>query len=276
MNEGRTYIHGYTEWEQIRLLDQNDVLAKYIYHNLDFSPFQHAFEIGSGVGAQMLYLLKKYPNLKITGIDIDSVQIDKASGFLHKNGIAPERYRLLHLDSADDSWLTILKDDNVDVVYTVWVLEHLNNPSQLIQRIFQNCHVGTKFFATETYHRSFNIIPDHPFIISFWNRMINNQISLGGNPNVGLLLGSFFHDAGFKVLRHNPFHMLFDNNNISARNEIIDYWINLMLAAKDSLMLTNEWDDGEWRLINDHMESLKSSNKAIFYYSFMQMEAVKE
>lgn len=276
MNEERKYIHGYTEWEQNRLLDQNDVLSKYIYHNLDFSQSQHALEIGSGVGAQMLYLLKKYPNLKITGMDIDADQIAKASDLFMENGISPDRYRLLVMDIEDDSWLPILKNDHIDVVYTVWVLEHLNNPSQLIRRLFEHCNIGTKFFATETYHRSFNINPEHPSLISFWNRMINNQIYLGGNPNVGLLLGNYFHNAGFKILNHQPFHMLFDNNNIQARNEIFDYWINLMLAAKESMLLTNEWDDDEWNLINNHMEALKTSNSSIFYYSFIQIEAIKE
>ena len=50
MNETELYIHGFSEAEQQRLIEQNEVLAPYIYAKSDYSTNKHLLEIGCGVG----------------------------------------------------------------------------------------------------------------------------------------------------------------------------------------------------------------------------------
>jgi cyclopropane fatty-acyl-phospholipid synthase-like methyltransferase len=275
MEQEHKYIHGYSEWEQNRLQDQNDVLAKYIYQNLDFTDFNHVLEVGCGVGAQMAYLLNKYPKLKVTGVDVDAKQIEKAKEYLSSLPIDPDRYHLVLIDGNSFTWMKDNITDKVDVVYTVWVLEHMSDPGTFLQQLFEHCTPGTKFYATETYHHSLDIQPDYKPLQSFWNNMIARQVQLGGDPNVGLHLGKLCANAGFRVLWHIPFPMLFDRNNPEARTEILHYWRDLMLASKESLEGVNEWDQDLWKAIDGYVDDRIADENSVFYYNFMQVCAVK-
>jgi cyclopropane fatty-acyl-phospholipid synthase-like methyltransferase len=275
MEQEHKYIHGYSEWEQNRLQDQNDVLAKYIYQNLDFAEMNHVLEVGCGVGAQIAYLLEKYPGLKVTGVDVDAKQIEKAKEYLSGLPFDSARYHLALIDGSSYAWMKEFITDEVDAVYTVWVLEHMADPGAFLHKLFEHCTPGTKFYATETYHHSLDIQPDNKSLQYFWNTMIARQVQLGGDPNVGLQLGKLCANAGFQVHWHKPFPMLFDRNKPEARTEILQYWRDLMLASKESLEGINEWDKELWETINDYIDSRIADKDSVFYYSFMQVCAVK-
>lgn len=271
----QVYIHGYSEWEQNRLVSQNDVLAKYIYERLDFSPFCHILELGCGVGAQMIYLIKKYPDLHIIGVDVDQQQLEKAQANLSASGIAEDRYQLIKISSDDYSWLSVLKKKMIQAVFTIWVLEHVLDVSQLLKEIYNAAPEEMHFYATETFHSGLNLYPCNAILEKYWSEMILLQEKLGGDCNIGLHMGSIAHEASFAVEWHRPFPMFFDVNQKEKRNEMFVYWKSLMLAASESMVASGQWLDSEWNAIEAHMDTLLDMDTSVFYYNFFQMKAVK-
>jgi len=267
------YLHGYSEWEQNRLIDQNAVLAKYIYERLYFSGDEHVLEIGCGVGAQMIYLMERYPGITMTGVDIDDSQIERAKENLSRRNIDPNRYKLINVDAHNNDWIQDIKPD---VVLTVWVLEHLVNPDQFLASLCRHLQSGVRFYATETYHRSLDLVPSSDALRSFWDKMINLQLSIGGNPNIGLIMGDLFAKAGFVVEWHRPFPMLFDRNKIGQRTEMLDYWKGLIESSLEAMRESALWSENEWKIIESYLEEIKTDPEAIFYYSFMQIVASKK
>ncbi len=272
----QVYIHGYSEWEQSRLVSQNDVLAKYIYERLDFSSYSHILELGCGVGVQMQYLLQKYPELHIIGVDVDEHQLTKADGNLSASGISKDRYELIKISSSDYSWLSVLKQNRVQAVFTIWVLEHVMDVSQLLKEIYKAAPVGMHFYATETFHSGLQLYPSNIILEKYWLEMIALQKKLGGDCNVGLHMGSIAYDAGFSVKWHRPFPLFFDINQREKRNEMFVYWKSLMLAASESMIASGQWQDSEWKEIEDHMDMLLDMDTSVFYYNFFQIKSIKK
>jgi SAM-dependent methyltransferase len=270
------YIHGYSEWEQSRLVSQNDVLAKYIYERLDFSGYRHILELGCGVGAQMQYLLNKYPDLHIVGVDVDQHQLTKAETNLNSSGIDNNRYELIKISSDEYSWMSILRKNNIQAVFTIWVLEHVLDVSRLLRGIYNAAPEGIHFYATETFHSGLHLYPGNIILERYWLEMMALQKKLGGDCNVGLHIGAIAHEAGFAVEWHRPFPMFFDINQKEKRNEMFVYWKSLMLAASESMKEAGYWQELEWKEIEAHMDMLLDMDTSVFYYNFFQMKAVKK
>lgn len=120
-----SYIHGYSEEEQQRLIQQNEVLAPYIYQRLDLTSCRHIVEVGCGVGAQMMTLLNKYPDLSMTGIEHAPKQIKKAEHHLSRFPAFSGRYNFIEGDACV---IRPTFDPPVDGALMVWVLEHVRQP----------------------------------------------------------------------------------------------------------------------------------------------------
>ena len=114
----REYIHGYSEEEQNRLIDQGSVLAEFVFDGLDFKDSQYLLEVGSGVGAQTAILLRDYPKLHITGIEIEEKQIEKnqAKGIIldlrnNPGGLLHEAVKIVNLFVPKDQLVVSTKSN---------------------------------------------------------------------------------------------------------------------------------------------------------------------
>ncbi len=75
MEEESKYLHGYDTEEQDRLYRQARFLEQIVYDGVDLSMVKHLLEVGTGVGAQSEILLRRFPDLKLTGIDFSKDQL---------------------------------------------------------------------------------------------------------------------------------------------------------------------------------------------------------
>lgn len=64
------YVHGYTERESVRLIDQAITLTEFLHVGTAFPPGSRVLEAGCGVGAQTVTLAKNSPGARITSVDI--------------------------------------------------------------------------------------------------------------------------------------------------------------------------------------------------------------
>ncbi|MGK0387657.1 MAG: ubiquinone/menaquinone biosynthesis C-methylase UbiE [Maribacter sp.] len=265
----REYIHGYTEEEQNRLIDQGSVLAEFVFDRLDFSDIQNLLEVGCGVGAQTAILLKDYPNLHITGIEIEEKQLEKAKIFLSTLDHAQGRYDLLQGNAADPQ-LSLNKKH--DTALFIWVLEHVNQPIQVLRNVQRFINQGGKVFAIEVFHSSLHLYPDCPSAMEYWQKSIEYQYSINGDADIGQRMGNLFHDAGFKDIKIAAYPMHFGKYERKKRSKMLKYWHELMKSAFANMKDAGYATDELWQKAEQEILALQNNDEAVFYYSFVTIE----
>jgi SAM-dependent methyltransferase len=270
MTEHTPYIHGFSEEEQQRLIDQNEVLAPYIYDRIDMSRVGHLVEVGCGVGAQMMYLLSRYPDLRITGIEQSARQIRKATVHLERFSGFRGRYRILE---GDASLVSPGDEDRMDAALLVWVLEHVPAPLPLLRKIRQWLPAGQPLYITEVYHSSLGFYPPQPEVMTYWEDTLRCQRRLGGDPDVGLKLAGLLAEAGFNEVRTWTNTFLLDASNPAERQTLLRYWLDLMRSALHQTLENGDTSLERWQAVEAAMRKLMAKPEAVFYYSFIQAEA---
>lgn len=269
MSEG-IYLHGYSEWEQERLLQQNDILSKYIYQRIDLHDKKKILEVGCGVGAQMIFMLNKYPDLHITGLELETKQLEKAAVNLKNAGIPEYRYHLIQGNATQTGWDSL---QDFDAVVMIWVLEHIPDCIAVLRELKRVFKPGTELWLTEVYHQGFATYPEMQAMQDFWHKMIQFQNQTGGDANVGLRLGQLLHSAGIDSEWVSPFPMIFDARNPDARNEMFLYWKDLMYSSIDSMEQNGYSVKEQWNLVENELNQLLQDPASVFYYSFIQAKA---
>lgn len=266
MSKG-VYIHGFSKEEQQRLIDQNKTLAKYIYANIDLSNHQRILEIGCGVGAQMVYMLNRFPDIHVTGLELSQTQIDKAHYFLNQSSVGQDRFDLIKGDATD--FPEDLHTD-FDAVVMIWVLEHVDKPLQVFLEVKDKLPKGVLLYVTEVFHRSFNIHPYSSNIDRFWTTMMTFQEENGGDANIGLKLGAYMDQSSIEVLSCKPFPMHFDRRFPAQRKEMQVYWLELMRSAVPEMRVAGKLEEDIWNYAENDMLSAIDNPESVFYYSFIQ------
>ena len=93
------YLHGYSESERERLHRQARFLEPAVHDRLPFRRRRRLIEVGVGVGAQTEILLRHFPELHVTGVEINDAQIAEARRFLATVQWATGRYDIVKGDA---------------------------------------------------------------------------------------------------------------------------------------------------------------------------------
>ncbi len=122
---GKDYVHGYSEEESNRLLDQASTLADLLHEGTKYPAgskalensmnfrcpenlrFSRILEAGCGVGAQTIRLVKSSPDAEITSIDISEDSIKQAKRLIEQNGFLNVKFQkadLLNLPFEDETF----------------------------------------------------------------------------------------------------------------------------------------------------------------------------
>src|SRR5258708_1810096 len=124
------YLHGYSEHERERLHRQARFLEPMVHDRLPFRRRRRLLEVGAGVGAQTEILLCHFPEIHITGVEINDDQIAEARSFLATVPWARER-ALAATDRVPAPRYEILKADatrldfepeSFDCAFLCWIL----------------------------------------------------------------------------------------------------------------------------------------------------------
>src|SRR5271154_5583463 len=103
-NRPTGYLHGYSETERERLHRQARFLEPMVHEGLPFRRRRRLLEVGAGVGAQTEILLRHFPDIHVTGVEINDAQIAEARRYLadvawaHAGG--HPRYEIMKMDAA--------------------------------------------------------------------------------------------------------------------------------------------------------------------------------
>lgn len=264
------YIHGYSEEEQARLLDQNEVLAPYIYRGLGLPTIGHIVEVGCGVGAQMMTLLHRFPDVHVTGVELSPKQLRKAQVNLERFPSYQGRYQLIEADAF--KWSPSL-NASIDAVLMVWVLEHVPDPAGLLKQVRSWIPRDTSLWVTEVLHSTFHIWPENEHIMRYWEDISRCQRVLGGDPDVGARLSTLMRDAGFENVRTWPNVKFLDSTNPGERSRLLAYWLELMRSALHEALDAGETTLESWQKAEAGMRELMELPETTFFYSSIQAEA---
>lgn len=263
------YIHGYSPKEQERLKVQSSVLSKYIYNRCPFQQGKRILEVGCGVGAQMQYVIPTYQPSYMCGVDISEEQITAAKKNL--SDLDPSSYDLLLTDDADYK-----PAEFFDHLLYVWVLEHVPDPVGLLRSSLQHVKQGGSVFITEVNHGSLKINGASDDFYHVWNASIDYQTQLGGDATIGLRLDPLLAQCkeleSFEV---KPFAMDFDQNQAEARDEILDFFVDLVESAAIPMIADGVIEESLWTSVKAELKTLIGHPDSSFYYAFVQGFGIK-
>ena len=213
------YIHGYTTQEQQRLIDQALYWQeKLILRDLAFSPRDRLLEIGCGAGAVLGVLGQTFPQLHLAGIDWQASQIAYAKQHLKNLGLSNIDLRVG--DATQLPWA----NESFDHIYSIWFLEHLSTPENVLQEAYRVLKPGGTITLNETDYRSIVIYPESDNYRYLQDSLCELLLHAGGNPYIGRTLGLLLQKIGFYPVKNVPltFHY-FQGVNKQELQDFIEY-----------------------------------------------------
>jgi len=262
------YLHGYEEVEQDRLMEQAKVIESKIFDFIDYENCQRLLEIGSGVGAQTEILLRRFPHLNITGIELEKKQIDKAIENLSAKGCDMNKISFIQQDAKKLDLLQVF-----DAAFVCWVLEHVTEPIEILRSMRGALLHNAKVVVTEVFNSTFYTYPIKQEISDYWKIYNDYQISIGGDPEVGAKLGAMLETAGYQdiSLRSGGFHL--DSREQEEKRQVFTYWKNLMSSGASAMIEERLISESKVAKMQQAMDELRDMPDSIFYYRFIQATA---
>jgi ubiquinone/menaquinone biosynthesis C-methylase UbiE len=265
------YLHGFSSTEEERLRKQARFLEHQIYSHLDLSSVSRLLEVGCGVGAQSEILLRRYPDLNLTGIDYSDEQIRQASAYLSALPFAKNRYQLKQADATD---MPFSSQQEFDGAFICWLLEHIPDPLRVIAEVRRVLKPGSPVVITEVLNSSFFVDPYSPNVWKYWMKFNDLQIDeMKGDPFVGAKLGNMLQSQGFTRIDIEPKFIHLDNRKPAKRTEMITFWAELLLSALPKLLEAGYVDEELAENMKNEMKLVAKDPNAVFYYTFMQARA---
>ena len=265
------YLHGYSQVEQERLKYQARFTEQSIYGTLDLSQVNNLLEVGVGVGAQSEILLRRFPNLHITGIDQSETQLNAARRFLESKSYADGRYALQQMDATNMDFESL----QFDGAFICWVLEHVPAPERVLSEVRRVLKKGARIYLTEVMNHSFFLDPYSPNVWKYWMAMNDYQYEQTGDPFVGSKLGNLLLAQGFQDITTEIKTWHFDNRQPEQRKRYIEFWTQILLSAKDQLLKAGYIDQETLDKAQEEMRQVAKDPNAVFYFSFMQAQGVR-
>lgn len=263
------YLHGFSETEQARLRTQAEFAEYSIFQNINFSGAKNVLEVGCGVGAQTEILLRRFPKIHVTGIDLNEKQLNAAKKYISSIPYFNGRYDFQKMSADNMSF----EANSFDAAYLCWILEHVPNPAQVLSEVRRVLRPGSEIVVTEVMNSSFFLDPYSPNVWKYWMAFNDFQNSHAGDPFIGAKLGNLLTQVGYHQVRTEVKTWHFDNRQPSARKHAIYYWTDLLLSAADKLVEEKYVDQDVVEEAKKELGRVANDPNAVFMYSFMQAKA---
>jgi ubiquinone/menaquinone biosynthesis C-methylase UbiE len=214
MNERvpESYVHGYTERERTRLIDQATTLSELLHHDTRYPAGAKVLEAGCGVGAQTVTLARNSPDAHFISIDLSPQSLEVARSRVHAAGVENVSFQqadILDLPFAAASF---------DHVFVCFVLEHLPCPSVALASLLSRLKPGGTLTVIEGDHGSTFFYPDDADARRAIDCLITLQARSGGNALIGRQLYPLLAQAGLRNLKVSPRMVYVD----SSRPELVE------------------------------------------------------
>ncbi len=264
-----TYLHGFSDTEQARLVKQARLLEATLFNQIDYTGVRRLLEVGSGVGAQTEILLRRFPDLHVTGVDLSESQLASARANLERLPWCRDRYDLHQADAGNLPF----EPRQFDAAFLCWVLEHVPSPARVLSEVRRVLAPGSPVYVTEVMNASFLLHPYSPNVWRYWMAFNDFQYDHGGDPFVGAKLGNLLLAGGFRDVHTEIKTLHLDNREPARRKTMIAFWEELLLSAADQLLQAGSVSEDIVAGMRREMNEVQNDPDAVFFYSFVQARA---
>ncbi len=192
------YVHGYSDRERVRLLDQASTLTELLHADTRYSPGSSVLEAGCGVGAQTVPLATNSPEARFTCVDVSPQSLEAAR----------ERARAASLRNVTfrqaDVFDLPFPPGSFDHVFVCFVLEHLARPRDALAELTARLRPGGTLTVVEGDHGSTFFHPDDADARRAVECLVQLQARAGGNALIGRQLFPLLAAAGLRDVRVSP------------------------------------------------------------------------
>ena len=267
------YLHGYSEKERERLHRQARFLAPMVHDRLPFRRRKQLLEVGCGVGAQTEILLRQFPDLHVTGIEINDEQLAEARRFLGTVPWASEngqpRYTLTKADATQLDY----GPSSFDAAFLCWVLEHVGDPARVLSEVRRVLVPGSPVVCSEVLNATFFIDPYSPDTLRYWTAFNEHQLAVGGDPFVGAKLGNLLQSVGYRDVQTEVKSFHLDNRDPVERAEFLAYWSDLLLSGAPALLAAKQVEQSVVDGMAKELARVARDPNSVFFYAFIQARA---
>ena len=263
------YLHGYSEVERERLHRQARFLEPIVHDRLPYRRRRRLLEVGSGVGAQTEILLRHFPELHVTGVEINDEQLGEARRFLDTVSWAKDRYTLTKADATQLD----CERETFDSAFLCWVLEHVGHPSRVLEEVRRVLVPGSPIVCTEVLNATFFIDPYSPDTMRFWSAFNEHQLEVGGDPFVGAKLGNLLQSALFRDVQTEVKSYHLDNRDPGERTEFLAYWSDLLMSGAPALLDAKKVEPSVVDGMREELARVARDPNSVFFYAAIQARA---
>jgi SAM-dependent methyltransferase len=193
-----SYVHGYSEREGARLLDQASTLAELLHGDTRYPPGATVLEAGCGVGAQTVILARNSPGARFTSVDLSPASLDEARARVRDAGLENVTLRRADLLALP------FPEGTFDHAFVCFVLEHLPDPARAVAAVASRVRRGGTITVIEGDHGSALLHPDGPAAHRAIQCLVELQARAGGDALVGRRLYPLLAAAGLSAVTVSP------------------------------------------------------------------------
>ncbi|MFE9860690.1 methyltransferase domain-containing protein [Streptomyces sp. NPDC005780] len=263
------YVHGYSPREGRRLGDQADTLAQLLHAGTAYPAGSRVLELGCGIGAQTVHLLRSSPRAHIVAVDRSEESLAQAR--TRVSGCAP--HAQVEWRSADVYDLPFAEAE-FDHVFVCFVLEHLPDPRRALAGLRRVLRPGGTITVIEGDHGSAFFHPDSAFARAAINCQVRLQAAAGGDAQLGRQVQPLLARAGYDEVAVRPLTVYADGTLPALVEGFTrNTFIAMVASVRDkalaaSLTTTAEWEQG----IADLRRT--AEDDGTFHYTFFKGVAV--
>lgn len=235
------YTHGYTEQEFMRLTDQADTLAELLHKDTVYPQGSLVLEVGCGTGAQTTYLAKNSPEACFICIDKNIESIMRAIKHAQNNHISNANFQ--HMDVYELPF----EKEAFDHAFVCFVLEHLNNPFEILNQVKDYLKPGGSITVIEGDHGSARFHPYSADAQTVIDALVTVQEQAGGDAHIGRQLYPMLQQAGFEKCQISPRTVYAD----ASRPNWVDgftrkTFISMVEGVRDKVLSQNLLPEDQW------------------------------
>jgi ubiquinone/menaquinone biosynthesis C-methylase UbiE len=263
------YVHGYSDREADRLVDQSSTLAQLLHHDTYYPAGSTVLEAGCGVGGQTVILAGNSPEASFTSIDISQDSLKQAEASVRREG-----FRNVHFQQADLFDLPF-GEGSFDHVFVCFVLEHLSRPVEALLRLKSVLRTGGSMTVIEGDHGSYFSYPQTKEAALTVQCLIDVQARLGGNALIGRQVYPLLKEAGFSDVDVSARMVYVD----AGKPRLVDGFVKktfiaMVEGAREQAIRLNLVDTKTWE---KGIQDLYSTTgpEGTFCYTFFKGIAVK-
>lgn len=270
MAEGERYVHGYSNREAERLLDQAGSVKELLHHDTAYPPGSRVLEPGCGIGAQTVTLAQNSPKTEFVSVDISSTYLKQARMRVAEAGVT--NVELLQADLFDLPF----PDESFDHVFVCFLLEHMDAPVAALEALGRMLEPGGSMTVMEGDHGSCYFHPESREALQAWRCLIEVQAMLGGDSLIGRRLYPLLIETGFAEVSVSPRMVYADQSKPALMDRFVRKTIVPMVegveetALSEGLITEEEWQRGIADLL-----AIADNPQGTFCYTFFKATGIK-